>query len=122
MGGVLDLDADSVKPVADRVRRCIVLACPGLSPLSEHHLDQRVDDLGLRPEVAAGKSSDDNVEVRRWGAPRAFDFTVKDHVDVGAGLGQAIEAIRAAGFDELARFEGRRPIRIPIPRPDSEDS
>jgi len=42
--------------------------------------------------------------------------------DVGAGLGQAIEAIRAAGFDELARFEGRRPIRIPIPRPDSEDS
>nr|MDQ3027189.1 serine--tRNA ligase [Pseudomonadota bacterium] len=37
-----------------------------------------------RPEVPDGRSSDDNVEVRRWGTPRAFDFTVKDHVDVGA--------------------------------------
>src|SRR4029453_934660 len=34
-----------------------------------------------------GKSSDDNVEVRRWGAPRAFDFTPKDHTDIGEGLG-----------------------------------
>ncbi len=37
--------------------------------------------------VPAGKSADDNVEQRRWGAPRAFDFPVKDHVDVGEGLG-----------------------------------
>ena len=32
-----------------------------------------------------GKSADDNVEVRRWGTPRAFDFPVKDHVDLGEG-------------------------------------
>jgi len=38
--------------------------------------------------VPAGKSSDDNVEVRRVGEPRKFDFTPKDHVDVGEGLGQ----------------------------------
>jgi seryl-tRNA synthetase len=37
--------------------------------------------------VPAGKSADDNVEQRRWGAPRAFDFPVKDHVDLGEGLG-----------------------------------
>jgi seryl-tRNA synthetase len=37
--------------------------------------------------VPAGKSADDNVEQRRWGTPRAFDFPVKDHVDVGEGLG-----------------------------------
>ena len=36
--------------------------------------------------VPPGKSSDDNVEVRRIGTPKVFDFTVKDHVDVGAGL------------------------------------
>src|SRR5450755_4405580 len=30
----------------------------------------------LRPEVPEGKSSDDNVEVRRWGTPRGFDFSV----------------------------------------------
>jgi seryl-tRNA synthetase len=37
--------------------------------------------------VPAGKSADDNVEQRRWGTPREFDFPVKDHVDVGEGLG-----------------------------------
>jgi seryl-tRNA synthetase len=35
----------------------------------------------------AGRSSDDNVEVRRWGTPRAFDFTPKDHADLGEALG-----------------------------------
>ena len=39
------------------------------------------------PSVPVGKSSDDNVEVRRWGTPRAFDFPVKDHTDIGEGLG-----------------------------------
>ena len=34
-----------------------------------------------------GKSADDNVEVRRWGTPPAFDFAAKDHTDLGEGLG-----------------------------------
>jgi seryl-tRNA synthetase len=38
--------------------------------------------------VPAGKSEADNVEIHRWGTPRNFDFTVKDHVDLGEGLGQ----------------------------------
>ncbi len=37
--------------------------------------------------VPAGRSADDNVEVRRVGEPRRFDFEPKDHVDVGEGLG-----------------------------------
>ncbi len=37
--------------------------------------------------VPTGRSSDDNLEVRRIGSPRAFDFAVKDHTDLGAGLG-----------------------------------
>jgi seryl-tRNA synthetase len=37
--------------------------------------------------VPEGKSEADNVEVRRWGTPRDFDFTVKDHVDLGEALG-----------------------------------
>src|SRR4030066_565032 len=37
--------------------------------------------------VPTGKSSADNPEVRRVGTPRVFNFTVKDHVDVGEGLG-----------------------------------
>jgi seryl-tRNA synthetase len=36
--------------------------------------------------VPEGKSSEDNIEVRRVGALREFDFPIKDHVDVGEGL------------------------------------
>jgi seryl-tRNA synthetase len=41
--------------------------------------------------VPTGRSSDDNVEVRRWGAPREFAFAPKDHVDIGAPLGLDFE-------------------------------
>ena len=53
-----------------------------------------------RPEVPDGKSSDDNVEVRRWGEPRKFDFEPKDHVDVGSKLG--------LDFDTAAKLSGAR--------------
>ena len=36
--------------------------------------------------VPVGKSSDDNVEVRRWGQPRKFDFEPKAHWDLGPEL------------------------------------
>jgi seryl-tRNA synthetase len=51
--------------------------------------------------VPAGKSADDNVEVRRSGEPREFDFTPKDHVDVGTGLGML-------DFDAAAKISGAR--------------
>ncbi|MEW6120853.1 MAG: serine--tRNA ligase [Pseudomonadota bacterium] len=38
--------------------------------------------------VAVGKDETGNVEVSRWGTPRSFDFPVRDHVDLGEGLGQ----------------------------------
>ena len=34
-----------------------------------------------------GKDADENVEARRWGEPRKFDFEPKDHVELGASLG-----------------------------------
>jgi seryl-tRNA synthetase len=34
-----------------------------------------------------GKDETENVEVSRWGTPRAFDFAVKDHVELGARHG-----------------------------------
>ncbi len=37
--------------------------------------------------VPVGAGEDDNVVVRTWGTPKAFDFDVKDHVDVGTPLG-----------------------------------
>ena len=38
--------------------------------------------------VPAGKDETANVEVSRWGTPRSFDFTVRDHVDIGESLNQ----------------------------------
>jgi seryl-tRNA synthetase len=38
--------------------------------------------------VPPGKDETANVEISRWGAPREFDFAVRDHVDIGEGLGQ----------------------------------
>ncbi len=46
----------------------------------------------------AGTSETDNVEVRRVGTPRVFDFPVRDHVDVGAALGLDFEtAVKLSG-------------------------
>lgn len=41
--------------------------------------------------VPEGADESGNVEVRRWGTPRTFDFEVRDHVDVGAALGLDFE-------------------------------
>jgi len=38
----------------------------------------------LDDSVPAGKSEDDNVEVKKWGEPTALDFEAKDHVELGA--------------------------------------
>ena len=37
--------------------------------------------------VPVGKDEHANVVVRSWGTPKAMDFTIKDHVDVGEPLG-----------------------------------
>jgi seryl-tRNA synthetase len=37
--------------------------------------------------VPVGRSSDDNVEVRRWGEPRRFDFAPREHFEIGEALG-----------------------------------
>jgi seryl-tRNA synthetase len=38
--------------------------------------------------VPPGKDEHDNVELRRWGTPKTFDFTAKDHVAIGEESGQ----------------------------------
>jgi len=50
--------------------------------------------------VPVGADEAANVEVRKVGTPRAFDFEVKDHVDVGAALG--------LDFDVAAKLTGSR--------------
>jgi seryl-tRNA synthetase len=49
----------------------------------------------------AGRSADDNVEVRRWGAPPTFEFAPKDHTDLGEALGML-------DFATAAKLSGTR--------------
>ena len=51
--------------------------------------------------VPAGKDENDNVEMRRWGEPRQFDFAVKDHSDLGEDLG-------LLDFEMAAKLTGSR--------------
>ena len=50
--------------------------------------------------VPVGADESANVEVRRWGTPGTYAFTVKDHVDLGAALG--------LDFDTGAKLSGSR--------------
>ena len=51
--------------------------------------------------VPNGDSEDDNVELSKWGTPRNFDFTPKDHSDLGEALGQM-------DFEAAAKMSGSR--------------
>ena len=56
----------------------------------------------LHSSVPPGKSSEDNVEVRRWGVPPKFDFQPKPHWEVGECAG--ILDLEAAAKISGARF------------------
>lgn len=51
--------------------------------------------------VPAGKSADDNAEIKRWGTQPSFDFTPKPHWDLGPALG-------GMDFDRAAKITGAR--------------
>ena len=50
--------------------------------------------------VPVGKDEQENVEVRKVGTPRTFDFDIKDHVDLGEALG--------LDFEKAAQLSGAR--------------
>ncbi|MGZ8996619.1 MAG: serine--tRNA ligase, partial [Rhodospirillales bacterium] len=52
-------------------------------------------------DVPDGADETANVEIRRWGTPRAFDFRPKEHFELGEGLG-------LMDFDRAARLSGAR--------------
>ena len=71
--------------------------------LVQGQLDALLQGIPNIPDssVPDGQNEEDNIEVRRWGAPKSFDFEVKDHVDLGANLG-------GLDFDTAAKITGSR--------------
>ncbi|MBK8288157.1 MAG: serine--tRNA ligase [Cellvibrionales bacterium] len=51
--------------------------------------------------VPAGKDESDNIEVRRWGTPKSFEYPARDHVDLGESLGML-------DFETAAKITGSR--------------
>ncbi len=87
-------DAD-IKAEADRVQGRLTELKPRIKALEEQEgpILQEFEQLLLTipqppdPEVPLGKNETENVEVRRIGEPRKFEFTPKDHVQLGRDLG-----------------------------------
>jgi seryl-tRNA synthetase len=59
----------------------------------------------LHESVPEGRDESANVEVRRWGTPRSFNFTPRDHVEVGERLG-------GLDFEAAGRISGARFVVI----------
>ena len=64
----------------------------------------------LHDSVPVGKDENDNVEIRRWGEPKAFDFEVKDHVALGENSGAGNSRLDSGwlDFDTASKLTGSR--------------
>lgn len=56
----------------------------------------------LHESVPVGRDEADNKEVRKFGVPKDFDFQVKDHVDLGAGINKELD------FETATKISGSR--------------
>jgi len=84
VGDEIALLEEQVRRVDDRLR-AILLIIPNLP----------------QDSVPAGRSSEDNVEVRRWGNPPRFSFEPQPHWEIGRRLG-------ILDFDRAAKIAGAR--------------
>jgi len=73
-----------MREVSDRIK-----ALDGLVKEADARLEGLLLEVPNLPHasVPVGRSADDNVEVRRWGAPRQFAFDPKQHFEIGEALG-----------------------------------
>ena len=95
-------DIEPLKARGEQLKNDSAAADAALIAVQEQ-LDDLVQGIPNIPHesVPAGNDEDDNIEVRRWGEPRSFDFEVKDHVDLGA-------ALNGLDFDTAAKITGSR--------------
>lgn len=59
----------------------------------------------LDPDVPEGRDESQNVEIHRWGTPRIFNFEVKDHIAIGAGLS-------GMDFESATKIAGARFVTL----------
>lgn len=59
----------------------------------------------LDADVPEGRDENQNVEIHRWGTPRVFEFEIKDHIAIGAGLG-------GMDFESATKIAGARFVTL----------
>lgn len=89
---------ERTRSMKDEIERCTAGAEKAEQQMQA--LLQRTPNLPA-DSVPDGNSAEDNVEVRRWGAPRAFDFPAKPHWELGEHLG-------ILDFERAAKISGAR--------------
>jgi seryl-tRNA synthetase len=102
--GMLKSKGESVEPVMVAVGEIKVELEASAARLEVIQADLQTLLLAVpnlpHESVPVGAGEEGNVEVRRWGTARTFDFEVRDHVDIGAPLG--------LDFDTGAKLAGAR--------------
>ena len=95
-------DIAPLKAKGEELKKSCIQAEDELGEL-QNQLEDYLSGIPNLPdsEVPSGTSEDDNVEIRRWGEPRQFDFDIKDHVDLGANSG-------LLDFETAAKITGSR--------------
>ena len=95
-------DIEPLKAKGEQIKNDSAAADAALATVQEE-LDTLLQGIPNIPHasVPAGNDEEDNVEVRRWGTPKSFDFEVKDHVDLG-------DALNGLDFDTAAKITGSR--------------
>lgn len=86
------------RSLKDEIERCQAEVLQ--SEQQMQHLLQQVPNLP-HASVPDGTSAEDNVEVRRWGTPRNFEFSPKPHWEIGERLG-------VLDFERAAKISGAR--------------
>lgn len=89
---------DRTRSMKEEIERCT-----GEAASAEEQMQAVLQQIPNLPaeSVPPGISAEDNVEVRRWGTPRAFDFTPKPHWELGEQLG-------ILNFEQAAKISGAR--------------
>jgi seryl-tRNA synthetase len=95
VGDALKVSADRLEVIQSELS-ALLMAVPNLPD----------DSVPVGPDETA------NVEVRRWGTARRFDFEPKDHVDIGAPLGLDLDLGSRLSGSRFSFLRGRSPVCI----------
>ncbi|MGB2154819.1 MAG: serine--tRNA ligase [Porticoccaceae bacterium] len=95
-------DIEPLKAKGELIKADSAAADAALAAVQDE-LDALVQGIPNMPHesVPAGADEEDNIEIRRWGEPKAFDFEIKDHVDLG-------DAVQGLDFDTASKITGSR--------------